>query len=54
MAKNGVNVKENEGSTLSDEQEAFLKETGVDLNATEENIQESNDFMELYEESLKS
>ena len=35
MAENGVYVKENDGFIFEDNQEAFPKETGVDLNETE-------------------
>ncbi len=50
MAEDRVYVTENEGSIPVDDQEALHKEPGVDLNE----IEGSNDFMELYEQSLKS
>lgn len=54
MAGNRVYVTENADFTFGDDQEAFPRETRGDLDGTEENIQDSNDFVELYEQSLKS
>jgi len=54
MAENGFCVTENMDSTLVDDQKAFLKQTGEELNESVENFQDSHQFMELYEESLKS
>ena len=54
MAENGFSVTENVYPTFEDDQKTFPKEMVEDLNETEENIQGSDDFMELYEESLKS
>ena len=54
MAGNRVGVTENSDFALGDDQEAFPTETRQDLNGTEENINDSNDFMELYEQSLES
>ncbi len=54
MAENGFSVTENVYPTFEDDQKAFSEEMMEDLNETEENIQGSDNFMELYEESLKS
>jgi small subunit ribosomal protein S1 len=54
MGENRVYVTENSDFTLGHDQEAFPTKTRGDLNGTEENIQDSNEFMELYEQSLKS
>ena len=54
MAENGFSVTENVYPTFGDDQKIFPKDTVEDLNETEENIQDSHNFMELYEESLKS
>lgn len=54
MAGNRVYVTENADFTFGDDREAFPRETRGDLDGTEENIQDSNDFVELYEQSLKS
>jgi len=54
MGENRVYVTENSDFTLGHDQEAFPTKTKGDLNGTEENIQDSNEFMELYEQSLKS
>jgi len=54
MAENGFSVTENVYSTFADDQKTFPEEKVGDLNETKENIQGSNNFMELYEESLKS
>ena len=54
MAKNGFSVNKNVDSTLADDQTAFPEGRGHDLNEKEENMQGSQQFMELYEESLKS
>jgi hypothetical protein len=44
MAGNRVYVTENADFTFGDDQEAFPRETRGDLDGTEENIQDSNDF----------
>ena len=54
MPENRVHVPENADFTFRDDQAAFPGETRGDLDGTEENIQDSNDFVELYEQSLKS
>lgn len=54
MAENGLSVTENVYSTFEDGQKTFSEEMMEDLNETEESIQDSDNFMELYEESLKS
>jgi len=54
MVKNGFSVNKNVDSTLADDQTAFPEGRGHDLNEKEENMQGSQQFMELYEESLKS
>ncbi len=54
MAENGLSVTENVYSTFEDDQKTFSEEMMEDLNETEESIQDSDNFMELYEESLKS
>lgn len=54
MAENGFSVTENVYPTFEDDQKPFSEEMMEDLNETEENIQDGDNFMELYEESLKS
>jgi small subunit ribosomal protein S1 len=54
MAENGFSVTEDLDPAFADDQEDFPKEGGEDLKESEENIQGSHHFMELYEESLKS
>jgi small subunit ribosomal protein S1 len=54
MAESGFSVTENVYPTFEDDQKTFSEEMVEDLNEIEENIQGSHNFMELYEESLKS
>ena len=54
MAENGFSVTENVYPNFEDDQKTFPEEMMEDLSETEENIQGSDNFMELYEESLKS
>jgi len=54
MTKNRMTPTENADSTFEDTQEAFPEETGVGRNETRKRIQESNDFMELWEGGLKN
>ena len=54
MAENEFSVKENVYPTFEDDQKIFSEEIVEDFNETEESIQDSDNFMELYEESLKS
>ena len=53
-AENGLSVAKNVDSTSLDRKEIFSEEKGEEVNENEENIQGSQHFMELYEESLKS
>jgi small subunit ribosomal protein S1 len=53
-AENGLSVAKNVDSTSLDRKEIFSEEKGKEVNENEENIQGSQHFMELYEESLKS
>ena len=54
MVENGFSVTENVYPNFEDDQKTFPEEMMEDLSETEENIQGSDNFMELYEESLKS
>jgi len=54
MAENGFSVTESVYPTFEDDQKTFSEEMMEDLNETEENIEDGDNFMELYEESLKS
>jgi small subunit ribosomal protein S1 len=54
MAENGFSVTENVYPTFEDDPKTFSEEMMEDLNETEENIEDGDNFMELYEESLKS
>jgi small subunit ribosomal protein S1 len=53
-AENGFSVAKNGDSTSMDRKELFPEEKGEEVNKKEENIQDRQSFMELYEESLKS
>ena len=53
MIENGLSVNPNVDPTLVDDRQIFPKKNG-DLNETEGKIQDSHDFMALYEDSLKS
>jgi small subunit ribosomal protein S1 len=52
--ENGLSVAKNVGSTSLGRKDIFPKKNDGEINANEENVQGSHDFMELYEESLKS
>jgi small subunit ribosomal protein S1 len=54
MTENEVFVTENIKPAFVYEQELFHEGAGKDFDETEEDTQDSRDFMELYEESLKS
>lgn len=54
MVENGFSVTENVYPNFEDDQKTFPEEMMENLSETEENIQGSDNFMELYEESLKS
>lgn len=54
MPENRVHVTENADFAFGYDQEDFPGETRGDLDGTEKNIQDGNDFVELYEQSLKS
>ena len=54
MAENGFSVTESVYPTFEDDQKTFSEEMMEDLNETEENIEDGDNFMELYEKSLKS
>lgn len=54
MEKGTDEMAENVYHTFADDQKTFAEEMVEDLNENEENIQGSDNFMELYEESLKS
>lgn len=54
MTENEVFVTENIKPAFVYEQELFHEGEGKDFDETEEDTQDSRDFMELYEESLKS
>jgi small subunit ribosomal protein S1 len=54
IAENGFSLTEITDPAFADDQKAFTKERGEDLNETEENSRANHHFMELYEESLKS
>jgi len=53
-AENGFSVAKNIDSTSVDRKEIFSEEKVEEVNENEENIQDRHNFMELYEESLKS
>ena len=53
MTENGFSLNETLDPTLANDRQVFPNKKGV-LNETEGKIQDSHDFMELYEESLKS
>ena len=53
-AENGFLVGKNADLTSLDGEELFSKEKGEEVNKNEENIQDRHDFMELFEESMKS
>ncbi len=52
--ENGLSVAKNVDSTSLDRKEIFSEKKEDEINENEENVQGSHDFMELYEESLKS
>jgi small subunit ribosomal protein S1 len=52
-AENGFSVAKSGDSTSMDRKELFPEEKGEEVNKNEENIQDRQSFMELYEESLK-
>ncbi len=54
MEKGTDEMAENMYPTFADDEKTFAEEMVEDLNETEENIQGGDNFMELYEESLKS
>ncbi len=54
MTENEVFVTENMNTAFTYEQEVFHEGAGKDFDETEEDTQDSRDFTELYEESLKS
>ncbi len=54
MTENEVFVTENMNPAFAYEQEVFHEGAGKDFDETEEDTQDSRDFTELYEESLKS
>ncbi len=47
-------VANNVDSTSVDRKKIFSEEKGKEVNENEENIQDGHNFMELYEENLKS
>ena len=53
-AEDTFSVGENVDSTAVNRKENFPEEKGEEVNEKEENIQDRNEFMELYEENLKS
>ena len=54
MAEKGSSATENFNPLFADDQEAFPEERGEGFSETGENMPGSHDFMELFEESLKS
>ncbi|MCJ7595578.1 MAG: 30S ribosomal protein S1 [Desulfobacterales bacterium] len=54
MARDGFSATENIDSAFADDLEAFPEEDGKELLESEEDIQDSRQFMELFEESLIS
>ena len=53
-AEDGLSAAKNVDSTSPDRKEIFSVKKEEEVNENEENVQGSHDFMELYEESLKS
>ena len=53
-AENGFSVTKNHGSTSLDGKELFCEEKGGETDQNEESMQDRHDFMELFEENLKS
>ena len=54
MAENGLSMLENVDPTLANDHEAFPEQAGNDYDEIDDQAQDSQNFMELYEESLKS
>jgi small subunit ribosomal protein S1 len=54
MAENGLSMIENVDPTLANDNETFPEQVGNDYDQIEDQDQDSQSFMELYEESLKS